>query len=204
MRVTGPPDQPVAKMELSRMGVALEICSNAVWLRNERREGPGLPGIDYRHEVDMTSFRRIRLEVRKGLVSIQMDGKTVIYAILLDERPLRETWFGRVPEGEGDIWWRDFYYYVDNGSEVDHLWSWQAKLDQYPDQYQLDRIMEVHNNPPLDGHAPDHGYSSWVELPDGSIYLVDYTNCGDPAPTAHLYAVRFSPDDFYPTVGTRG
>jgi sialidase-1 len=196
LRVSGPQDQPVAKVELSRMGIALEVCSNAVWLRNERRAEPGVPGTDNRYLVDMTSYRTIRLEVRKGLASVQVDGQTVMWAILRDETPLRETWFGCVSESEGEVWWRGFYYYVDNPTEPDHLWVWQAAGGRYPDQYGLDRVMEVHANPPVPGgQRPDNGYSSWVEMPDGSIYLVDYTNREDVAPTAHLYAVRFSPGE---------
>ena len=44
--------------------------------------------------------------------------------------------------------------------------------------------------------VPDNGYSSWVELPDGSVYFVDYTNHGDPAPFGHLYGAVLTPDDF--------
>ena len=119
-----------------------------------------------------------------------------MHRIVKDELPLRETWFGRGPESTGDVGWRDFTYYVSNPTEPDHLWNWQARLGQYPDQYQIDRMLELHSNPPLENHRPDNGYSSWVELPDSRIYLVDYTNRGDPAPNAHLYGVYFSPDDF--------
>src|SRR5205085_9138630 len=110
----------------------------------------------------------------------------------------RETWFGRSPEGEGDIWWRNFSYYSKNQTEPDQFWNWDARLGQHPDQYQIDRILELQSNPPSEGHTPaapwlpgqpDNGYSSWVELPDGRIYMVDYSNRGDPAPTAHLYGV---------------
>ena len=209
VRVSGPPDRPLAKIEVSRMGIGLEICSNAVWLTNVRLPAAGVPGIDSRHETGMTSFRRIRLEAKKGLVSIQVDGQTVMNTMLMDERPLRDPWAGLIPEpsreawfgsaleGEGDIWWQSFYYCAVNPTEPDHLWSWQSKSGQYPDQYKLDRVMVVHDNPPRpDGLRPDNGYSSWVELPDGSIYMVDYTNNGDVASTSHLYAVRFTPDDF--------
>lgn len=42
----------------------------------------------------------------------------------------------------------------------------------------------------------DHGYSSWVQLPDGKIYLDDYSNRGDTPPASHFYAALFSPKDF--------
>jgi len=108
---------------------------------------------------------------------------------------LKLIWFGKSPECEGDVWFRDFAYYPRNQTEPDHLWVWQASLG-HPNQYQLDRIPKVYSNPPLARHGPDNGYSSWVELPDGRIFLVDYTNRGDPVPTAHLYGAYFSPKDF--------
>jgi len=195
LRVSAPSDRPIAKMEISRLGVSLEIGSHAIWLRDQRRSEGVLP-IDATHKADLTSFHRVRLEVQKGLATAKLDGKTVMSRIIRDEVSLQPTWFGRIPENNGDIWWRDFTYYVRNQTEPDHLWSWQAKLGQYPDQYQLDRMLELHSNPPSKSHRPDNGYSSWVELPDGSIYMVDYTNRGDPSPTAHLYGVYFSPKDF--------
>jgi len=211
LRVSGPRDQPVAAMAVSRIGVAVEICSNAIWLKNERRPA-GRPVIDSRYEADMTSFRKVRMQVRKGLLTVELDGKTVIPAVIRDERPLAETWFGRAAEAQGDTWWRSFTYYARNPTEPDHLWTWQARLGQYPDQYQIDHMLELHSNPPSEGHLaspgfgnpvlrtergrPDNGYSSWTELPDGRVYVVDYTNKGDPPPTAHLYGVYFSPDDF--------
>ena len=194
LRVQGPADKPIAKMEISRLGVSLEISSSAIWLRDERR--PGRSGADSRHSVDMTSFHRLHLEIKKGLVTVRVDGKPVIYRIIRDEMRLRETWFGTVPEDGGDIWWRDFVYHVKNQTEPDHLWGWQARLGKYPDQYQIEHMLELHSNPPSEKHRPDNGYSSWVELPDGRIYVVDYSNRGDPIPTAHLYGVYLSPEDF--------
>lgn len=194
LRVEGPADRPIAKIEVSRLGISLEIASNAVWLRNERR--PGRPRVEETHAVDMTSFHQIRLQIVKGLVTVRVDGKTVMYQIIRDEMPLRETWFGRIPENNGHIWWRDLTYDVGNQTEPHHLWSWQAKLGAYPDQYQIDHMLELHSNPPSKDHRPDNGYSSWVQLPDGRIYMVDYTNRGDPAPTAHLYGVYLYPEDF--------
>ena len=195
LRVNGPPDQSVAAMEVSRLGIGVRVCSNSVWLYDERR-GDSRPFIEHVHPVDMRTFHHIRLQVGKGLVSVQLDGKTVIERIILDEMPLRETWFGRIGEGEGEIWWRSLTYFVRNPGQPDHLWTWWAKLGHHPDQYQIDHMLELHPNPPSKDHQPDNGYSSWVELPDGRIIMVDYTNRGDPAPTAHLYGVYFSPDDF--------
>ena len=195
LRVAGPPDRAIAKMVISRIGVGVEIGTNGVWLRDDRRPNRP-PRIDEIRKVDMTREHRIGLYVRKGLVTVKVDGKTVIYRIVRDELRLQETWFGRQSDSDGEVWWRNFTYYVRNATEPDHLWNWQALLGRYPDQYQLDRMLEVHANPPLPNHNPDNGYSSWVELPDGRIFMVDYTNRGDPSPTSHLYGVYFSPEDF--------
>ncbi len=69
-------------------------------------------------------------------------------------------------------------------------------------------MLEIHANPPSDPGAyvewrrgeassgvPDNGYSSWVELPDGNIYFVDYTNRGDTPPQGHLYGTVLTPHD---------
>ncbi len=37
-----------------------------------------------------------------------------------------------------------------------------------------------------DGDHPDHGYSSWLQLPDGRISFVDYSNRGDEPGKSHL------------------
>ena len=40
----------------------------------------------------------------------------------------------------------------------------------------------------------DSGYSGWVVLPDGSIYVVTYIV--DDAPTAQVRAYKFTEDEF--------
>ena len=47
-----------------------------------------------------------------------------------------------------------------------------AARDGFPDQYQLDHILEVEAS--ANGH--DQGYSGWVELEDGSLFVVHYTD----------------------------
>lgn len=117
----------------------------------------------------MTQEHRIELCIEKVLVTVKLNGETVMYRIMRGEMRLRKTWFGRIPNCAGEIWWWDFTYYGRNPTEPDHLWNWQVRLGQYPDQYQLDHTREVHNNQPLPTHGADNGYSSWCELPDGHI-----------------------------------
>ena len=56
-------------------------------------------------------------------------------------------------------------------------------------------MIQIHGNHPDQKPWPDHGYSSWIQRQDGSIYLVDYTNAGDVADTAHLVGVNIVPED---------
>ena len=120
----------------------------------------------------------------------------MIHGVMIQEWPLEQTWFGRLVGSAGDAWFRHVSYHAQNESEPEFVWNWQAALGRYPDQYQIDHMLEVRANPPVPGKRPDNGYSSWVELPDGSIYMVDYTNEGDRPPVGHLYAAHFTLEDF--------
>ena len=60
-----------------------------------------------------------------------------------------------------------------------HTISWFAERDGFPDQYQLDNIIEVEAS--VAGH--DQGYSGWVQLTDGRILVLAYTD--DTAPPCH-------------------
>jgi hypothetical protein len=53
-----------------------------------------------------------------------------------------------------------------------HVISWDARRDGFPDQYQLDHIIEVEAC--VSGH--ENGYSGWVQLDDGRIFVVNYTD----------------------------
>ena len=54
----------------------------------------------------------------------------------------------------------------------DQTISWSADRDGFPDQYQLDHIVEV--DATIVGG--DQGYSDWVQLDDGRIFVVNYTD----------------------------
>jgi len=57
--------------------------------------------------------------------------------------------------------------------------SWLADRDGFPDQHQLDHIIEIGAS--IAGN--DQGYSGWVQLDDGRIFVVDYTDDGAPINT---------------------
>ena len=86
-------------------------------------------------------------------------------------------------------------YTVGNPTLDDFSWSWQASSGDYPDQYQRDRMIQIHANHPAQQPWPDHGYSSWVIRDDGTIFFVDYTNAGDVPDTSHIVGVVINPED---------
>jgi hypothetical protein len=72
---------------------------------------------------------------------------------------------------------------VDNSGDGNHSFEWQAASGQYPNQYEIDRWLELDYN---HNSRPDHGYSSWLQLPDGRIFVADYTNENAPPGKAYL------------------
>jgi len=53
-----------------------------------------------------------------------------------------------------------------------HEVSWVAATDGFPDQYQLDHVIEIEASV----FGGDQGYSGWTLLPDGRIFVVNYTD----------------------------
>jgi hypothetical protein len=201
VRVDGPPGQPIATLQISRLGLILEILRDQIWcdfrrgsMTNPAR--PGVPRIDVIHRLDMTQFHTLRIQTDHARMAVSVDGKEVIHGVMIREWPLEETYFGRNPSSQGEVWFQHVHYHVVNESEPEFTWNWRAAPGRYPDQYQIDRILEINPNPPVEGHRPDNGYSSWLQLPGGDILMVDYSNRGDKAPAGHLYAARFSLKDF--------
>ena len=58
----------------------------------------------------------------------------------------------------------------------ERLTTWKAERDGFPDQYQLDNIIEVEAS----ANGYEQGYSGWIQLDDGRIFVVHYTD--DSAP----------------------
>lgn len=194
--VSGPAGQPIGTAEVSRLGLRLDFCADAL-LVNGGTANQGIPSTDRRVNVDFTKPRTVRLDVIANRVAISVDGKHALNGVIYQEQPLRETWFGRSPESRGDVSYRRFAYEAKNMTEPPFSFKWNSDSGSHPDQYQIDNTLELMANPPVNpGYPPDNGYSSWIEREDGSIYFVDYTNRGDPKPASHLYKVEFSPEDF--------
>ena len=73
--------------------------------------------------------------------------------------------------------WRRFELLLDAPNTEQFVTSWSAECDGFPDQYQLDHIIEIEATVA----GGDQGYSDWVVLDDGRIFIVAYTD--DTAPT---------------------
>ena len=186
---------PVAFMSISRLGQILLIATDYIAIRRGRHE--------VRHSADMTLYHTVGLHHHGGWLQVKLDGATVLNACVFREEtpandfrggdPLRRTQFGQISDS-GRSFWRRVSYRLGNLSLDDFSWTWSADSSEYPDQYQRDRMIQIHANHPNQKPWPDHGYSSWLQRADGSIYLVDYTNAGDVADTAHLVGVNIAPE----------
>jgi len=62
---------------------------------------------------------------------------------------------------------------VDNADDYSIDWSW-VPSQGYPDQFRRDRTVVLDY-----AYPADCGYSSWTQLPDGKIIIVDYTTGGN-------------------------
>lgn len=109
------------------------------------------------------------------------------------------------PEVTGYSIWRSVEEIIDDPQMGRRVISWSATRDGFPDQYQLDNILEV--GATVNGH--DQGYSGWVQLDDGRIFAVEYTDdtAAGEYPTMDMFGVPWirgtflSPSDLPPRAG---
>jgi len=81
-----------------------------------------------------------------------------------------------MPEVTGYSIWRRVEERLDDPHTGERTVSWSAARDGFPDQYQLDHIIQVEAS----AAGGDQGYSGWIQLTDGRIFIVNYTD--DTAP----------------------
>ena len=155
--------------------------------------------------VDFSRFRTVQIAHRRGLLQVRVDGEVVRSASVFHEElvlsefgrggPLHaRTMFGQLGDS-GTSWWRRVRYETRNPRLTDWRWHWEAADGAWPDQYQRDRLTQVHGNHPEQQPGPDHGYSSWLQQEDGTIVFVDYTNLGDEDGKSHLVGAFIDPQD---------
>ncbi|MBI3974270.1 MAG: exo-alpha-sialidase [Chloroflexi bacterium] len=193
---TGSPDERCAYVQLAHVNVKLSIAPNGLYLGE-----PDLHHqlIDRHWPVDMTEWHVVHVHHKGGLVRVFLDGRDVLRFRLLLPGPFVSTCFGTPPSGTGQSWWRYAKYHVRNQTEPEHFWLWDARSGTYPDQYELDRLLELHANT---HERPDNGYSTWLQFDDGEILVLDYTNQGDPLGQSHIVGCSLRVEDFE-TMGRR-
>lgn len=196
LRVEASGNAEVAFLSISRLGVLVSVMPETVRMQRGRHH--------VQHDADMTQWRKLRLHHRRGWLRVLLDDETIFHrCIFREERPasdfhggnpLTRTQFGQFSDS-GRSYWRSLRYHLGNPTLPDHDWSWDAADGAWPDQYQRDRLIQLHGNHPAQQPMPDHGYSSWIQRDDGRIFLVDYTNCGDVPNTSHLVGIDLEPED---------
>ena len=192
-------NEPAAFLSISRLRsnrgpVVLSLAGDSLSLA-DRRPAP----------VDFSRFRTVQIAHRRGLLQVRVDGEVVRSASVFHEElamsefmrggPLHaRTMFGQLGD-QGTSWWRRIRYETRNPRLTDWRWNWSAADGAWPDQYQRDRLTQVHGNHPGQQPGPDHGYSSWLQQEDGTIVFVDYTNYGDDGGKSHLVGAFIDPRD---------
>ena len=197
IKVEGPPGKPISFMSCGSVGALLTIGSDFISLGEAQRT-------DLHKKADFSRPRKVAMRHSDGLLRIQLDGEDLIYRNVFrgetnisdfqTARPDMRTMFGQWSDS-GKSSWRAVSFSSKNRTLEDWSWNWSASSGDYPDQYQRNRLVQIHGNHPDQKPHPDHGYSSWLTLPDGRIIFIDYTNCGDIPGQSHIVGVYLNPED---------
>ena len=153
---------------------------------------------DVKSPVEPGKFHTYRFLRVPGEITVFVDGRQVIQTGKVDQYTGQGTMqnsrymlaFGNeatvdsanvfpdqiTTEVTGYSLWRRFHEILDDPTTGRKEISWSAESGEFPDQYQLDHIIEI------DACAVSHdqGYPGWTELSDGRIFAVNYTD--DTAP----------------------
>lgn len=186
----GAPDERCGFVQIAHMNVKLSIAPDGLYLGEPDHMHQA---IDRSWPADMTRWRTLRVHHKGGLLRVYLDGEDVLRFRHLTHGPFVPTCFGSAPGGTGSVYWRWAKYLTRNRTEPEHVWLWSANSGQYPDQYERDRMIELHPNT---HERPDNGYSTWHRFEDGEILVLDYTNQGDPLGQSHIVACSLRVEDF--------
>ncbi len=153
-------------------------------------------------KVTPGGFHVYRVIRESGKATLYVDGKLAVETENLDTRTWREAGvlntssyplaFGNdadwgnahtnvyphdiMPDVTGYSIWRRAEETLDDPTTGKQVISWSAGRDGFPDQYQLDHIIQIEAS----ATGGDQGYSGWIQLDDGRIFVVNYTD--DTAP----------------------
>ncbi|MBT6149066.1 MAG: exo-alpha-sialidase, partial [Gemmatimonadetes bacterium] len=150
--------------------------------------------------IEPSVFHLYRFVRVPGRVTVFVDGHAVFESDQIDERAKREgstqqesfyvCAFGNestdnginvypdriTEEVTGYSIWRRYHQILDDPKTGRKEISWSADSGEFPDQYQLDHVVEI----AAAAVSHDLGYPGWTQLHDGRIFAVDYTD--DTAP----------------------
>ncbi len=144
-------------------------------------------------EIDLTQRRQLKITTRRGLTEIRIDGKVILARLVHRSTIWDRSFFGSSPEQEGQVSWYSVRYGHENPTEPAHEWAWAASSGEYPNQYEIERWLELDYN---SNPKPDHGYSSWIQFPDGEIFVADYSNEGCAPGRSRLKGYYLKTEDF--------
>ena len=130
---------------------------------------------------DTRGWHTYRIVRERAKIAIYADDKLMLEAPIADIW-VREVRFGNHALAKGSetytanrsiTHWRKFSAKVANADDYSIDWSWNPAKG-YPDQFRRDRtvVLDI-------AYPGDCGYSSWTQLPDGRIVIIDYTNGGN-------------------------
>ncbi|MBL9200578.1 MAG: exo-alpha-sialidase [Opitutaceae bacterium] len=137
--------------------------------------------------IDARQWHTYRIVREGGFVTVWVDGAQKL------REPVGDLWVrhvrfgnrstaqggGAYAENAGVTQWRAVAAKVTNADDTSIDWKWSPRQG-YPDQFRRDRITV------LDWAYPgDCGYSSWTQLPDGRIVILDYTSAPSLEPFSH-------------------
>jgi hypothetical protein len=77
-----------------------------------------------------------------------------------------------LPQSAGHSVWRRFEARFENPRTGSREVKWSSSSGEFPDQYQLDHIIEIEAT--ITG--ADQGYSGWIQLHDGRVFVVNYSD----------------------------
>ncbi len=185
LSIDAPPGWPAATVQIARVGVRVTLARDLVTLE--------VGGRVHTVPVNWTGAHTLTLSHREGLVEVAMDGTLLHPSLVFRETLWERSYFGNDPGQRGQTTWGWVRYSVQNPTERDHTWEWSAASGELPDQYTVDRWVEIdlNTNP-----NPDHGYSTWTQFPDGQIFIADYSNEDAPPGKSQLKGYWVWPSDF--------
>lgn len=176
-------DGPKFIVQIARVGIYLELGS--AWLR--LAAGPGGHSQMSRKSIDMTGKHTVRVAHHHGLDEVFVDGKSIVRKTVVRETIWDRSWFGTAGSNGGDVRLYRVNYET-NDSEREHRWEWSGTSSEYPNQYEIDRWIELEENTEP---FPDHGYTTWTELKDATVLVGNTTSLNMPFHKAALRSYSF-------------